>query len=123
MADAQRYRPYSYEFCQLADPAEDLRVLKLTLHSDSQDDKVEGQIIQFEEGQEYAALSWCWGPRNAPENSTMRITHNDQPYDFEISLALNSALKQLRKYKVEYIWIDQICTLLYESALDDTVEF
>lgn len=103
-----KYPQYSHKFCPLTDPAEDLRIFKITLSSTSHEDKVEGQILQFEEKQEYAALSWCWGPRDAPK-TTMRITHNDQPYDFEISVALDSALKQLRRYKVEYIWIDQIC--------------
>ncbi|KAF2429964.1 HET-domain-containing protein [Tothia fuscella] len=108
MVDSQKYPPYDYKLCPLDDPAEDLRVIKITLHCDSHDDKVEAQIVQFDEEQEYAALSWCWGSYNATEKATMRITHNDQPYDFQISLALNSALKQLRKYKVEYIWIDQV---------------
>jgi hypothetical protein len=106
MAESQKNPLYDYKFCRLTDPAEDLRILKLTF---SHDEKVEGQIIQFDEKLEYAALSWCWGPRDALK-TTMRVTNNDQPYDFEISVALASALKQLRRYKVEYIWIDQVCS-------------
>jgi hypothetical protein len=110
MDDSARIPSYDYKFCPLVDPAEDLRILKLTLHSDSSDDKVEGQIVPFDERQqiEYAALSWCWGPRDA-SRATMRITHKDAPYDFEISESLDSALKQLRRLKREYLWIDQVC--------------
>ncbi|KAF2104442.1 HET-domain-containing protein [Rhizodiscina lignyota] len=110
MSDLQQHPPYDYAFCPLTDPAENLRILKITLSSSSYEDKVEGQILEFDEKQdlEYAALSWCWGPRDAPR-TTMRITHNDQPYDFQISVALDSALKQLRRYKEEYFWIDQVC--------------
>ena len=108
MSNVQKHPPYSHKYCPLTDPAEDLRILKITLSSSSHDDKVEGQILQLDEKQEYAALSWCWGSRDAPK-TTMRITHNDQPYDFEIAAVLDSALKQLRRYRVEYIWIDQIC--------------
>ena len=109
MSNVQKHPPYSHKYCPLTDPAEDLRILKITLSSSSHDDKVEGQILQLDEKQEYAALSWCWGSLDAPK-TTMRITHNDQPYDFEIAAVLDSALKQLRRYKVEYIWIDQICS-------------
>lgn len=109
MTELQQNQPYDYRFCPLTDPAEDLRILKITLWTGSHDDKVEGQLVQFDEKVEYAALSWCWGPRDAPK-TTLRITHKDRPYDFEISGALASALKQLRHKKVEYIWIDQICS-------------
>ena len=108
MSDPHRLSSYSYEFCPLTNPAEDVRILKITLASGSHDDKVEGQILQYDDKITYAALSWCWGPRST-QKTTIRITHKDQPYDFELSSALDSALKQLRRYKVEYIWIDQIC--------------
>ena len=109
MSDPERLPAYSYDFCRLKNPSEDVRILKITLPSSNLDDMVEGQILQFDEGIRYAALSWCWGPRYT-QKRTMRITHKDHPYEFEISTALDSALKQLRRYKVEYIWIDQICS-------------
>ena len=107
MSGLQKHPPYSFDFCPLLNPAEDLRVLKMTL-SASHEDEVEAQILPLDPQQEYAALSWCWGSREVPKR-TMRITHRDQPYDFEISASLDSALKKLRKHKVEYLWIDQIC--------------
>jgi hypothetical protein len=108
MANLQRPPPYNYNLCPLTNPAEDLRILKITLSSTSHDETVEGQIVQYNEDLKYYALSWCWGPRNASK-TRMRITHQDQPFEFEISLALESALKQLRRHRVEYLWIDQIC--------------
>jgi len=107
-SDAQKAPAYNFKLCPLADPAEDLRIFKITLTSVSQEAPVEGQIVKFNEKLKYTALSWCWGSRDA-EKRMMRITHNDQPYDFEISKSLESALKELRRHKVEWIWIDQIC--------------
>ena len=105
MASSVEPPMYHDDFCKLDDPAEDLRIFKLTMTSGPE---IEGQILRLPVGKEYVALSWCWGPRDSPTRM-MRITHKDQPYSFRITVSLESALKELRRHRVEYLWIDQIC--------------
>ena len=108
MSWSQEHPPYSFDFCPLPNLVEDFRVLKITLSSSHYEDEVEAQLLTLDQRQEYAALSWCWGPHYVPKR-TIRITHRGQPYSFAISASLDLALKTLRKHKVEYVWIDQIC--------------
>ena len=87
----EHLEPYHYDLCPREDPAEDLRIFRLAL-TGGPDDIIEGQILPLPDDQPYIALSWCWGARDSVKKK-MRVNHNDEPYQFEITEALEAALK------------------------------
>ncbi|KAH8163632.1 hypothetical protein CIB48_g4618 [Xylaria polymorpha] len=99
----QGQRKYSYEYCPLGDPSNDIRVLKIM---DNDGDEIECKLEKCCDG-DYNTLSWCWGRSDA--DAEIRILHSNEFYFYPVPLNLKCALRELRRIKVLKIWIDFLC--------------
>src|SRR6266516_3122115 len=83
----------------------------LVLHEKLAEGPLIGHIIERPEGQEYEALSYCWGAKSdSGEPHCINIWVDPGYGTLEIQPNLASALKCLRfQGKSRYFWIDAIC--------------
>ncbi|RYC63681.1 hypothetical protein CHU98_g2522 [Xylaria longipes] len=99
----QGQRKYSYKYCPLGDPSNDIRVLVIM---DNDRDDIECKLERYCDG-DYDTLSWCWGRSDA--DARIRILHSNEFYYYPVPSNLKFALRELRRMKVFKIWIDFLC--------------
>jgi hypothetical protein len=101
---------YDFNLCRLQDTAKEMRILEIISNNN---EIVECKLEKYVEVDGYCALSWCWGSpapgSETPNFKPIRIIHNNEPYRFEVSTNLESALRHLRQEKILRIWVDAVC--------------
>jgi len=99
------YSTYNYAKAQLRDRSNDIRLLYVK-QAESYDDPLRCHLNVFSLDslpRKFFTLSYCWGTKL--HRKTLIIDGES----LEISGTVDSALRHVRRLKVRWIWIDQIC--------------